>query len=1377
MSRSAVRSWLTSGAVDNPFSPAELERLLRRFDIDAYTLPDRLRALIEDAYNSGGNTISTQANPALRQLVTTDSYDVPSPSVLATTDIRTAYGAANTMNFNPSDLLRVRLQNGMSSPTAVQINSQLQMMLPPELMAGQYMDLNRPFGNGRDDTGTNTTATSTAAVAGQFAKGLFVVDEPQEFLPDSTVEPASGTTVNRTESAWGAYWNGLTNWLFPPTSNTTSVPFTLDNNIDWNNNGYTTFNNVGPLNANYKNSSLYARQLYARHLYVLMMTLMDQGFVDVNWTTDTVSGSSFRNELTARRVAQWAINVVDYRDADAIMTPFEYDVNPFDGWQVDGLIETVEDTTSASTIFTNSPTTTANERRVVWGCEYPELVLTETFATHDRRVRDSQYDAGIGKYRFDNLGNPQDPTLDQMRIPQGSLFVELYCPRPNSANSSNPAFGGSQAVFPGELYTYQNNQWYLDLGAMAPANSHGYANPVWRLAITASAYAGVHANNTYNNVTSQLTSGTHPTTGSLDPPGDIFNNSILNNNGSGYLSIERLAWFTTTPPTTGDTTHLNCTYYNRGVNAGTAVLLQPGGYAVVGPRAYTNFGRASGPSSSYPNSLGVSLQQISLLPNYNLSSANNFTATTLSTGYIDTSGSANPLYTTPATAAVTPGTNIQQPLAIICAAAPPSSTVYSGVTNSWTQPNKTALLDANSHTGIGISVSEPLFSGPYYIEPTIQDAGVKNGTPNTYYGALFDAYGTESATTKYPDLPYECLAATTGGAMVTAGSASVSPANFPINVDQLWPTATTPNYKFVLLQRLANPLLPFNPPPQDPNEGPLYDSSFPVNPYITTDWLPINLTVFNGEALQSSSPNQPNALLSPGQNIDPNDSIYITPPPLMTGFTTIQRGSTTATNTLGLNLWSNTQDSITGPSYNNDSPLPVFDYNLDAYRATLGFLNRAFVGINGGGHPWYGAAAGVDTPAAPQLFVGDPNPANWSGTTYGGHSNNNAITFPWINWPNRPFVNHYELMQVPASSPTRLNNEVGYGIANPNTTSVYGSTTPTQTDFHAPFAYLLNFCQSPTTASPLTTGVAPHFYRLFEYARVPSRFVGTDTYLSPNNISATQLTDGSTTEQQLFSYLHPPFNKVSKYRDPGKVNINTIPHAIGNTMPAWNVDMNPLIWNSIQDAIPGSGTSGPTWLKVATSIQGPYALSGASPSKFGNYPTMFGSPFRSFASADLEFLPAQLQSASPGNAPRGIDMTLMRPDPNVNTSMLFDFPPPGVGGTYQGYNAPDRNSYFRYQNLQAMGNLVTTRSNVYAVWVTSGYFQVQPWLGTSGGTTQIFDAAHPDGYQLASELGIDTGDVVRHRAFYMFDRTIPVGFQRGMNNNVDRAITVRRFIE
>jgi len=48
---------------------------------------------------------------------------------------------------------------------------------------------------------------------------------------------------------------------------------------------------------------------------------------------------------------------------------------------------------------------------------------------------------------------------------------------------------------------------------------------------------------------------------------------------------------------------------------------------------------------------------------------------------------------------------------------------------------------------------------------------------------------------------------------------------------------------------------------------------------------------------------------------------------------------------------------------------------------------------------------------------------------------------------------------------------------------------------------------------------------------------------------------------------------------------------------------------------------------------------------------------------------------------------------------------------------------------------------------------------------------------LGKELGSDTGNIKRHRAFYLIDRSIPVAFEPGENHNVDRAIVLRRFIE
>ena len=57
-------------------------------------------------------------------------------------------------------------------------------------------------------------------------------------------------------------------------------------------------------------------------------------------------------------------------------------------------------------------------------------------------------------------------------------------------------------------------------------------------------------------------------------------------------------------------------------------------------------------------------------------------------------------------------------------------------------------------------------------------------------------------------------------------------ANRPVAMDNLLQTGTTTNYKTLFLQRLANPSAAWDPV---------------TNPYLTIDWLPVDLTVFNGE--------------------------------------------------------------------------------------------------------------------------------------------------------------------------------------------------------------------------------------------------------------------------------------------------------------------------------------------------------------------------------------------------------------------------------------------------------------------------------------------------------------------------------------------------
>ena len=84
-----------------------------------------------------------------------------------------------------------------------------------------------------------------------------------------------------------------------------------------------------------------ARHLFAKHLYVLMMAIKPND-VYIDFDGDGTPTP----EETAYGIAQWAINVVDFRDADSINTPFEFDIEPFNepasfygdayGWDVDG---------------------------------------------------------------------------------------------------------------------------------------------------------------------------------------------------------------------------------------------------------------------------------------------------------------------------------------------------------------------------------------------------------------------------------------------------------------------------------------------------------------------------------------------------------------------------------------------------------------------------------------------------------------------------------------------------------------------------------------------------------------------------------------------------------------------------------------------------------------------------------------------------------------------------------------------------------------------------------------------------------------------------------------------------------------------------------
>ncbi len=298
------------------------------------------------------------------------------------------------------------------------------------------------------------------------------------------------------------------------------------------------------------------------------------------------------------------------------------------------------------------------------------------------------------------------------------------------------------------------------------------------------------------------------------------------------------------------------------------------------------------------------------------------------------------------------------------------------------------------------------------------------------------------------------------------------------------------------------------------------------------------------------------------------------------------------------------------------------------------------------------------------------------------NANQPSTPFPWLTWINRPYVSQAELLLVPKASSSRLLHDFSIG---PTGSPIFG--------------YLVNFYESPANDA---------YRKLLEYVHAPSRFVDSRTIFNPTEFETAP------------RFFRPPMNFVSNYRDPGRININTI--------------YSEKVW----DAVMHNGITsfpahpGPSWNDLVRSRRGYGTTSNIL--ETGGTSSFIEKPFRSYATTNR-------------------DDTLMRDGATTGTPLF----------TYSSNNAADntdRNPYFRYQAQQRIANLVTTRSNVYAIWVTVGYFEV--------------DA---DGDPVNRELGSDTGNIQRHRGFYLVDRSIPVAFEPGENHNVDKAIVLRRLIE
>ena len=724
---------------------------------------------------------------------------------------------------------------------------------------------------------------------------------------------------------------------------------------------------------------------FARDLFHLLMLFTEQDFELPS--SDSTLTPEQKRELHVRRLAQWSINVVDFADADSVMTLFEYDKDPFNAVPVDG------------NPFTDDPD--GDDVRI-WGCEHPELLLTETLAFHDRRVKDM----GVGGMRKEN-GQEKDDDLDQPVPPQGSLFVELYCARGGSParSGANPRLVSSRG--PEDMYTTPGTVYQprLNLGQMA-GNS-----PVWRLAIGERQSLGSNAEEGPLKLRNSK-----PEETSFEPE----NLSLISS--STPLRLNRFIWFANVEPNGVAGAQVHNTYFNQAGTPGDPVLVSPGTYVVVGPRLVTNIGLAK-----------THLDD----PVMSDTEKGNGQDGPTSDQRIDLS---NLLFTNADNVSL----RAQRP------------------------SRATAIIAQTLNSKAGCSISEPTDDLSYYPAP--------DPATGRYISAIDTPLDLKSATTDPATLPSEQL--------------PLADTNGDDNETNLQLTGTRLDHRTIFLQRLVNPSLPWN---------------AAINPYVTVDWMPIDLTVFNSLDEAPSQPQEP-----ADKPFDPLDDPDLEIPGAELGFFNLASREKAGAN---LNVWS----AKTEPGKSTAAAAANLTKSARTnVPHTLGWLNSTFGAFIPPG------PGTTSPPAAPNDYAEAPSTLD--------PETGSPSTFPTLVWNNRPYANIYELMLVPACSQARLTQEFTASRDESPIAAKTASDEDKQDAYLGAFGHLLNFFHSsPGTLDESLSGTpsqAANYFRIFDFVTVPSRFRGTTSWYNTTTLAPAN------------PFAADP--SLSKLREPGRVNANTM---------------------------------------------------------------------------------------------------------------------------------------------------------------------------------------------------------------------------------------------
>lgn len=1357
---------------DSPFQPTEIESLLRANDLDVSSLPQRIALLAP----------TLAATPQYRNLVTSDSWDLPTPSLvvppelLSTNDYgpETAYDATGNSTRRPgslhfSDLVRNRLLREPTlggwpgtpiggTPAIDEAVNFFMTRLGYDIQSNRKLNLNVPFGNGMDDLVLDISPSMATAPAPARSRGNGIIDEPQE----------AGRAVNGQDDDLA---NGVDDAAELETAWFDQVGQAVLLDIDRD--GSPSRDGGGAV---VDTDEHLARQQYARQLYLLMMLLsrtapqaaVNERFsVNMNGTTGVVDN---QREL-AQMIAQWAVNVVDYRDSDSIMTGFEYDEFPFrengvvrpeDSWDVDGNLLTSE-----------SPMMPGDEfRGVVWGVERPELLITETLAFHDRRATDTDQDPS-GK---DIAGG--DSNYDQDLAPKGVLMVELY--NPGSTPNALPGKGAIEGVAPEFAPRTIDNAGVplpalpytgVQLNKMCGRTAQGFGDsPIWRMVV-------VHYDP--NNPGEYLT---HP---DLEKSYGVVNGGANAKNGFRYIYFADPTGSATVTASHGASTVV---FYPTAAANPERLVLPPRHYALVAPQNQPGNNEMQAANTVYVGNHTAGAGPGLFPVVYTLAPGNDFTTNSQVLSFASSIAGAvrAPLGDS---GGLMWSDQIKSPLAVII----DSSDV--------TDPNATVPPQF-----MQMNISEPVSAYPQ-IDPMMMN--------------------------KPRDMPFDQDSSIDhdGGA---------TPA---LSFNTLFGTLdqTVDEYKLLLLQRLADPLEEFNAvsnPYLTVDSLPIPLTVFHGRDPKPSGWVDTDVrfeSVQRGQTARSS--------MWSTEYKRPSDIPALLTPLLSTAAAPLNAstlGYANLTYTPGGAeplATTATAHSVAAPRFTNTT---VAGVNYLPFGATApadlvaNVTAREFIG-----DVWQDApTSGITVPP-----FEEPSWLHWPNRPL--ISSHELLQVPVVSSAQllaKPRDAMVMMNTVRQRGRTRNLQETAGMTAD----DVYNPFLPSpETIGKYPFADLMNFFESTSNSfnpgAPAPMPAPPEFHRILDFVHVPSKFAGTETLLNPKagyfradsnivfaatdlNLTAhaafSQVSSAGTVVAKGFN-LAAPFNVVSEYREPGRINLNTMFDAT-----VWRGMVNNLtgklwsggdgtgtddglgsdskwqeFWRSRRGYSPDQADGqGGTWYSMTgdPAVSGlpgdlvsgnnqyfPAATDGAATRGLST-PTFFAKPFRAAGTemlVPLESLryPGALSPVT-GNLPRwSIENGLLRPRSESDQATggeLRRLPLLADRDTAM-FHATNENPAFRYELLQKLGNVATNRSNVYAVWITIGRFEVErapreqyPWYSNSE-----FQQAFPDGYRLGKELGVDDGTVERHRAFYMFDRSLPMGFVRGEKLNTDNGILVRRIIE